>query len=82
MKIKAGTIKRLHVSQPNLIANRKDGGARPVLSISTSNGVYHADRVRINGPSELVYDNINPLKCGAKAWIATKAELEFERREE
>lgn len=77
MKIRAGLIKRLHVSQPNIRANRKHGSTLPVISVSTSSGTYHSDRVKILGPSELVYSPNKPISCGARVWIETRAELEL-----
>ncbi len=77
MIIKKNTIKRIHVSQPNIKANHKDGGTRPVFSVVTSKGTFHGDKIDIRGPSELVYNEENPLSCGARVWIATLAEVEL-----
>ena len=78
MKIRKGIVKRLHVSQPLIRQNLKDGGSRPVLSVVTSKGTFHATTVDIRGSSRLVYSPKKPISCGARVWIETRAELEFE----
>lgn len=75
-KIKRNTVKRIHVVQANLRANRKDNGVRPVFTIQTSSGPVHAHRVEIAGPSVLV-NSEKPLKCGARIWIETRAEVSY-----
>jgi hypothetical protein len=74
--INSGTVKRIHVSQVNLRANRKDGGKRPVFTIQTSNGPLHASYVKIKGSSE-IENGTKPLSCGAWIWIKTKARIEY-----
>ncbi len=77
MKLNKGTIKRIHVSQVNLRANRKDGGNRPLFTIQTSKGPVYASHVDIRGKSALVGSENKPLKCGARIWIETTAEVEY-----
>lgn len=77
MKLRKGIIKRIHVSQVNLRANRKDGGTRPLFTIQTSAGPVYASHVDIHGKSELVGSPNKPLKCGARVWIETLAEVEY-----
>lgn len=74
--IRAGLVKRIHVSQVNLRANRKDGGRRPVFTIQTSRGPVYAASVEIHGPSNLVNPE-KPLKCGARVWVSTTAEVTY-----
>ena len=76
-KIRRDLIKRVHVSQVRIRANRKDGGERPVFTIQTSSGPIAASRVEIKGPSSLVHSK-RPLPCGARVWIETRAEVEYE----
>lgn len=76
--IRKGLIKRIHVSQVNLRANRKDGGDRPVFTIQTSRGPVKARDVVIFGPSKLVSRPRKPLKCGARIWIETTEAVWFE----
>lgn len=78
MTLRYGIIKRIHVNQPNIQANHKDGGSRPVFSIQTSNGVLHANEIKIHNGSKLVWREEKPLSCGARAWIETKGVISFE----
>lgn len=75
--IESGTVKRIHVSQVNLRANRKDGGSRPLFTIQTSKGPLYASHVDIKGKSELIGSPDKPLKCGARIWIETRARVEY-----
>lgn len=76
MKIKEGNIKRIHVNQHVIKANRKKGENNPALTVKTSNSNVKAHEVEINGPSKVVYSPEKPLSCGARVWIETKAEVE------
>lgn len=75
--IPKGTIKRIHVSQVNLRANRKDGGKRPLFTIQTSKGPLYASHVEFSGKTALVGSPDKPLKCGARIWIETKSEVRY-----
>jgi len=77
--IKRGIIKRVVVNQHKIRANRKHGTHEPVISIQTSRGPVPAGRVRIDGPSEVVYRPQKPLSCGAHVWVETKAEVQYTR---
>lgn len=68
-------IKRIHINQHNIRANKKDGGARPVVTVKTYKTNTLCNAVEILGPSRLVYLPENPLACGAKVWIETNAEV-------
>ena len=61
-------VKRLHVDQ-----SRIRGGTEPPLTVQTSAGSLKAFKVRIEGPSEMVYQPNDPLSCGARLWIETNA---------
>jgi hypothetical protein len=76
MKISRGTIKRLHVNQQVIARNRKLGTNNPPLTIQTSRGPIPANEAAINGPSRLIYSPHKPLRCGARLWIETRAEVE------
>ena len=80
MVIPKDRIKRIHVNQKNLRANRKDGGNRPLVTIQTSKGPRYADNVVIHGASMLVSRPDKPLPCGARIWIETRAEVDYTRR--
>lgn len=75
--IRNGIIKRIHVSQVNLRANRRDGGSRPLFTIQTTTGPVYATSVDVKGPSKLVDGSNKPLKCGARIWIETRALVEY-----
>ncbi len=78
--IKAGTIKRLHVDKHIIAKNRKlpvEEHLAP-LTIQTSRGPLKANTVKVKGPSEFVYRPHKPLSCGARLWIETKSEVEYE----
>jgi hypothetical protein len=70
--LRAGTIKRIVVNRRKLKA-----GAWDPLSIQTSQGAIPAFSVMILGPSSINYRPDRPLKCGAKVWVATKAEVKY-----
>jgi hypothetical protein len=66
-------LKRIHVNQHIIRANRKNGASVPPLAIKTSHGNTRAERVEILGPSIVVYSPDKPLPCGARVWIETRA---------
>lgn len=68
-------LKKIHVNQHHIIANRKDGGSRPPITIKTYKSNTYAYNVEILGPSKLVYRPDKPLSCGARLWIETRAEV-------
>ena len=70
-----GRVKRIHVHQQAIAANRKDRTTeRPVLTVQTSRGPVHGHEVEIKGASRVVYSE-EPLSCGARVWIETTAEV-------
>ena len=70
--IKQGTIKRIVVNRHKI----RSGDAKP-LSIQTSKGPVAASHILVTGPSAIVFRPERPLKCGAKVWVATKAEVKY-----
>lgn len=66
-------LKRIHVNQHVIRANRKHGEHEPPLTIKTSRANTRADEVRVEGPSTVVYSPDRPLACGARVWIETTA---------
>jgi hypothetical protein len=64
----------IHVNRQHIAMNAKDGGNRPVYTIKTGSKTRYAREVCILGPSKLVYEGTQ-LKCGARAWIETNADL-------
>lgn len=64
----------VHVNRQHIAMNAKDGGNRPVYTLKQGSRTRYAREVIINGPSRLVYDGTQ-LKCGARAWVVTDAEV-------
>ena len=60
---------KVHVNQHRIRSNAKTGAREPVITVKTYKSNEFATRVRINGPSEVVYSPDKPLSCGAKVWI-------------
>lgn len=65
----------IHVNQHHIKHNAKHKTKRPVFTIKQGKKNTYAEKVIINGPSQLIYQPNNPLSCGAKAWIETSAEV-------
>lgn len=66
----------IHVNRQHLAMNAKDGGNRPVYTVKSGAITRYSREVVIHGPSRLVYDG-SQLRCGARAWIETEAEVEL-----
>lgn len=66
----------IHVNRQHIAMNAKDGGDRPIYTVKTGRKTRYARSVRIKGPSQMIY-NGTQLKCGARAWIETDAEIEL-----
>ena len=71
-------LKRIHVNRHNVASNAKAGAElKPALTIQTSRGAIPCRAVHIRGASWLV-QGLKPLKCGARIWIETRAEIAYE----
>ena len=69
---------KIHINQHKIRHNAKTGAREPVITVKTYKSNDYASRVRIDGPSEVVYSPEKPLSCGAKVWIeAEYGELEL-----
>lgn len=68
-------IKRIHVNQHVIRANKKNGTNDAPLTVKIGKKNYRCHEVHISGPSMLIYSPDKPLSCGAKCWIETEAEL-------
>lgn len=73
--IRKGLIKRIHVDQHVIRANKRDGTSNPPITVQTSKGPIKASRVVVEGPSMFVYKPDEPLSCGARLWIETTAQV-------
>lgn len=78
-------LKRIHVNRHNMAANRKAGDTRlPAWTVKLGNGrnvraVWFEIMADDQHPVNSVYDPYNPMKCGAVAWLETRATV-FVRR--
>ena len=68
-------IKRIHINQHKIKANKKYNLNDPVITVKTSKSNTYGHEVDIKGPSKVVYNPDKPLSCGAKVWIETTAEV-------
>jgi hypothetical protein len=75
--IRKGLIKRIHVDKHVIAANLKNGENNPPITIQTSKGPLKAHDVIIKGDSRTMYHPNNPLKCGARLWTETTAEVQY-----
>lgn len=66
------TIKRIHINQHIIRANRKNGTNDPPITVKEGKQNYRAHEVYLTGPSLVKYSPHKPMKCGATVWIETK----------
>jgi hypothetical protein len=71
-------IKRIHVNQHVIKANRTNGANDPVLTVKTYKKNHKVNRAEILGPSVLAYRPNSPLPCGAVLWIETDAPVRLD----
>ena len=55
--------------------NKKNEVKKPVIACKTGGKNIYGDRVKIMGPSEVIYSPDKPLSCGAKVWVETHSEV-------
>jgi hypothetical protein len=65
--------KLIHVNRNTLASNKKHGKQDAPIRIQMGSRVTYAHRVEVEGPSTFVYEEQNPLSCGARVWIETEA---------
>lgn len=72
-------IKYIHVNQAIIKHNIKYGTNLPVVRVQygRSGKSKYCKSVNIKGASELAPNFENPLKCGAKIWIASSGDVEL-----
>ncbi len=76
----AGTIKRVHVNQHIIRANKKNGATDSVITVQWKNKSYTAKTLKILGESKAIYSPDKPLSCGAHVWVETTATIEIDNR--
>jgi hypothetical protein len=71
--------KFIHVNQHVIRANKKNGTNDPIIAIKEGKKNTYCHRVRINGPSEVMYSGNEKtlLPCGARVAIVTESEIEI-----
>ena len=67
--------KRIHVNMHHIRYNKKNEVKKPVITCKTGGKNIYGDRVKIMGPSEVIYSPDKPLSCGAKVWVETHSEV-------
>ena len=73
--------KYIHVNRHVIDSNRKHGKDDPPIAIrvhsrkgvKTARRIVYGRFIRVYGETEFVYDNDNPLSCGARLWVQTSA---------
>ena len=65
----------IHVNQHVIKRNAKTGETEPPLTLKTYKGNTKAMMAYIDGPCYVIYRPDAPLKCGARVWIETEAEV-------
>jgi hypothetical protein len=71
--------KYIHVNQHVIRANKKHNQNNPVITIKEGRKNTYCHKVRILGPSEVVYSGNEKLllSCGARVAIITESEIEI-----
>ena len=69
----------IHVNQHVIRANKRNDATDPVITVKQGTKNTYCSRVKILGPSEVIYGgNDKPLlSCGARVVIATDSEVEI-----
>ena len=69
----------IHVNQHVIRSNKKNGNDDPVITVKRGSKNTYCKKVKILGPSEVVYSgNDKPLlSCGARVAIVTESEVEI-----
>jgi len=77
-ELQKGYIKRIHVNQHVIKANKKTGANNPVLTIKTTSDNIKANHIMIGDNVRLCYAPDSPLACGATIWIETTEEINIQ----
>lgn len=77
-ELQKGYIKRIHVNQHIIKANKKTGSNDPVLTIKTTKNNIKANHITIGDKVRLCYAPDSPLACGATIWIETTEEINIQ----
>ena len=77
-RLHKGYIKRIHVNQHIIKANKKTGSNDPVLTIKTPSDNIKANHIMIGDNVRLCYTPDSPLACGATIWIETTEQVSIQ----
>jgi len=77
-ELNKGYIKRIHVNQHIIKANKKNGTKDPVLTIKTTGDNIKANHIMIGDNVRLCYAPESPLACGATIWIETTEQVSIQ----
>jgi hypothetical protein len=69
----------IHVNQHIIKSNKKNGTSEAVITVKRGSKNTYCKRVRILGPSEVVYSGSEKplLPCGARVAVVTESEVEI-----
>jgi len=74
VKVTNGNLKRIHVNKHVMARNRKEADDEPAIGIEMSGAKKrYGHLIEIHGPSKVIHDQDNPLSCGARCWVETRA---------
>lgn len=77
-RLHKGYIKRIHVNQHIIKANKKHDRNDPVLTIKTTGENIKANHIMIGDNVRLCYAPESPLACGATIWIETTDQVSIQ----
>ena len=77
-RLHKGYVKRIHVNQHVIKANKKNGTNDLVLTIKTTGGNIKANHIMIGDNVRLCYAPESPLACGATIWIETTEQVSIQ----
>jgi hypothetical protein len=69
--------KIIHINQHRIRSNKKHGTDDPVVTVKQGRKNNYCHEIEIECPSRVVYSPNKPLKCGARVWIETQAEVKL-----
>ena len=77
-RLHKGYVKRIHVNQHVIKANKKNGTKDPVLTIKTTGDNIKANHIMIGENVRVCYSPESPLACGATIWIETTEQVSIQ----
>lgn len=68
--------KIIHINKHIIASNRKHNKHQAPITVKTYKSNTKCHTVKVLGPSNVIYSPYKPLKCGARVWIETEAEVQ------